>query len=198
MPANTKAFRAKKIVSRRCVFVSWFDPIAPHREWIADFWERLHADLGALIGQEFDEPLQSVEAQSEAVEAGTLAARRPDSAHEASGITDFVAVLSSRYINANTDFKGRPPSTGEMARFLDRVVKTDPTERVRVFLAPVYKPSWDLWRIRDFWLSDTKSNSWLLRLQEHRFTWRSEMPSKSADEIADAVTLIVCNRQRTG
>jgi hypothetical protein len=198
MPANTKAFRAKKIVSRRRVFVSWIDPIAPHRDWIADFWERLQGDIGALLGEEFDEPAQSFEAQSEAVEAGAVGLRRPDPAHKDSGVTDFVAVLSSRYINANTDFKGRPPSTGEMARFVDRVVKSDPAERVRVFLAPVDKPSWDLWRIRDFWLSDTKSNSWLIRLQDHRFTWRSEIASRSADEIADAVTLIICDKPRTG
>ncbi len=173
MPANTKAFRAKKIVSRRCVFVSWVDPSVPEqRTWIGDFWERLRGDMGALIGDEFDEPLQTVEAQSEAVEAGAVGARRPDPAQRDSGVTDFVAVLSSRYINANTDFKGRAPSAGEMARFVDRVVKTDPAERVRVFLAPVEKPAWDLWRVRDLWLSDTKSNSWLIRLRHDRFTWR--------------------------
>ena len=113
-------------------------------------------------------------------------------------MTDFVAVLSSRYINANTDFKGRAPSAGEMARFVDRVVKTDPAERVRVFLAPVEKPAWDLWRVRDFWLSDTRSNSWLIRLRHDRFTWRAEKAGESADQIADAVTLIICDKPRTG
>ena len=165
MPANTKAFRAKKIVSRRCVFVSWVDPsVSEHRTWIGDFWERLRGDMGAHR-RRVRRALQTVEAQSEAVEAGAVGARRPDPAHRDSGVTDFVAVLSSRYINANTDFKGRAPSAGEMARFVDRVVKTDPAERVRVFLAPVEKPAWDLWRVRNFWLSDTKSNSWLIRLR---------------------------------
>jgi hypothetical protein len=197
MPANTKAFRAKKIVSRRLVFVSWVDPSAAHRGWIDDFWARLNGDLGALLGHEFDEPMQTAEAQSEAAEPGALAARRADPAVADSSVTDFVAVLTSRYIASNTDLRGTA-STGEMARFVDRVVKADLRDRIRVFLAPIDKPNWSLWRIRDLWLSETKANAWLIRLRDDRFVWPSEVPSTSGDQIADAVALIICGSPNKG
>src|SRR5262245_52936785 len=109
----------------RRVYVSFDEPDDQKFKWVEAFWNRL-SGLAKLRRQAFAGAQWSKDPT-----AGAL--RRDWMTAGGEPITDFVAVLTDTYVNANID--GDEPASGELATFIDRV-KADEKDQLRVFLAP--------------------------------------------------------------
>lgn len=177
---------------KRRVFVSWKMSDPDRLDWKNEFWERLDADTG-LLDDTFESSLQSDPAESGELareRLGALLRRAPDT----SPVTDVVAVLTNEYIARNTD-RGELHADGELAQFIDHVKAHDHEDTVRIFIAPLDKPNWKIYRVRDVRLEDAGDrHKWLELLRKERYTWPSESRPKSADEIAEAVERITDER----
>lgn len=177
-----------RVGGKRRVYVSWSVTDPERRDWKDEFWDRLDADTRQLTGTFEDSE------QSDPGESGELARQRLQqlltARPEHSPVTDVVAVLTNEYIARNTD-RGQVRADGELAEFIDHVKAHDKDDSVRIYIAPVDRPRWDIYTVRDVRLQDAgRVHRWLVRLREQRFTWPSESRAKCADEVAEAVELI--------
>lgn len=177
-----------RVRGKRRVYVSWMLSDAERLDWKEEFWERLRADTDQLADC-FDPSLQSdPQASGELVDEALNRLLEPDAAQ--APVTDIVAVLTNEYIARNTD-RGQVLADGELARFIDYIKDHDTHDAIRVYVAPVDRPRWELYAVRAVRLGDAGHvHRWLVRLREQRFTWPSESRARCADEVAEAVELI--------
>jgi len=184
-----------RVHGQRRVYVSWALTDKERLDWKEEFWERLDTDTQQLTDS-FHESVQS-----EPGESGDLARERLrvllERAAGRTPVTDVVAVLTNEYIKANTD-RGELVADGELALFIDHIKAHDKDDTVRIFIAPVDRPRWDIYRVRDVRLQDAGLvHRWLVRLRDERFTWPSESRARCADEVAEAVEQITGELQES-
>lgn len=177
-----------RVGGKRRVYVSWVLSDKERSDWKEEFWTRLCADTDQL-GDCFD-----ASEQSEPQDSGELLGERLRSLLQGGAgrapLTDIVAVLTSDYIARNTD-RGEVRAQGELAHFFDHIQAHDAADAIRVYVAPVDRPRWNLYAVRSVRLGDAgRVHRWLVRLREERFTWPSESRARCADEVAEAVELI--------
>jgi hypothetical protein len=184
-----------RVHGRRRVYVSWVLTDKERLDWKEEFWDRLDADTRQLT-RTFDESLQSDPGESGELARQRLQAllqRKP----EDTPVTDVVAVLTNEYLARNTD-RGTIHADGELACFIDHVKAHDKNDAVRIYIAPVDRPRWDVYTVREVRLQDAgRVHRWLVRLREQRFTWPSESRAKCADEVAEAIELITGEPQES-
>lgn len=185
MPKKTKLLRAGRLSGRRRIYVSWKDDSPDKQRWKTDFFERVQTDTEAR-DESFALPLET---------GHKLPGDLIDNALEAEGdpITDVVGVMTTSYVGENVRKSGDSP--GELARAINKIVKADKRDRVRVWLAPVDKFLWKAYRVSDVVLADPEGvhRAWLIRLKgdNERFIWPTEKPAESSDEIVKAVATII-------
>jgi hypothetical protein len=162
---------------RRRVFVSSLPGEAPQDKWVDLFFEGVSFNAAARE-TEFAAPLRSEVPDPSTMVTSAL----PES------VTDFVAVLNIKYLadNATKDAKG------ELARFVERVLAAR-SRGLLVFVAPLSKPAWHTYFVREVPLGDPERQhaDWLTRLRETRFPWpEKESDGTYLDEIDNAIEFI--------
>lgn len=188
---GTKLERSGKLVSRRLVYVSWLETLQAKLDWKEQFFERVQTQSLALANT-FDEPEQTGGQRAGELRdkwLGALLGQRNAAQRNSTTITDFVGVCTNAYIAANL----RRQSQSELAEAIELISK-DKSDRIRIWLAPIDRPTWKNYTISSVMLADPDGthSGWLVRLKENaRFTWPHEDPARCSDEIGDAVATIV-------
>lgn len=185
-----------RVHGKRRVYVSWVLSDSERLDWKEEFWDRLCADTDQLADcfepSDQSDPQDSGELLDQKLQGLLLS----DDRH--TPVTDIVAVLTNEYIARNTD-RGGMLADGELARFFDHIQAHDSNDSMRVYVAPVDRPRWNLYAVRQVRLGDAGVvHRWLVRLREERFTWPVESRPRCADQIAEAVELITGEPQETG
>lgn len=177
MPRPTKLQKAKRIRETRVVYISIeLDPLLnDHSHWVEWFYEQLQ--LAAADGPEVFKDVR----RTGGATAGTPLSQLTED------VTDWVSVLTNRYLVANID-RGGVAAAGELAQFLGRAVPKDDSDKQppQFFLAPLELPIWTTVRIRKVPLNDPR----FIRLRDAQFTWPSQGPPMAKAEIAEAVVRI--------